>query len=94
MLRIELFQLMFYKKFNFSQIWKSRDVLFSLTPTPSKLAESEYTNIRSYFGLNAVNQERTQSTGIKIMFNEDRAQTIREMENALQSPDPVQSLEN
>jgi hypothetical protein len=28
------------------------------------------------------------------MFNEDRAQTIREMENALQSPDPVQSLEN
>ena len=34
------------------------------------------------------------SEGIKIMFNEDRAQTIREMENALQSPDPVQSIDN
>jgi hypothetical protein len=28
------------------------------------------------------------------MFNEDRKQTIREIENALQSSDPVQSIEN
>jgi hypothetical protein len=34
------------------------------------------------------------SEGIKIMFNEDREQTIREIENALQSSDPVQSIEN
>jgi hypothetical protein len=34
------------------------------------------------------------SEGIKIMFNEDRKQTIREIENALQSSDPVQSIEN
>jgi hypothetical protein len=32
--------------------------------------------------------------GIKVMFNEDRKQTIREIENALQSSDPVQSIEN
>jgi hypothetical protein len=43
MFRIQLVQLMFYKKFNFSQIWKSPDVFFSLTP--SKLAESEYTEL-------------------------------------------------
>jgi hypothetical protein len=34
------------------------------------------------------------SKGIKDMFNEDSAQTIREIENALQSSDPVQSIEN
>jgi hypothetical protein len=28
------------------------------------------------------------------MFNEDREQTIREIENALQSSDTVQSIEN
>jgi hypothetical protein len=33
------------------------------------------------------------SEGIRIMFNEDRAQqAIREMENALQSPDPFKEL--
>jgi hypothetical protein len=34
------------------------------------------------------------SKGIKIMFNEDNAQAIREIENALQSLDLVQSIEN
>jgi hypothetical protein len=34
------------------------------------------------------------SKGIKIMFNEDREQTIREIENAIQSSDMVQSIEN
>jgi hypothetical protein len=34
------------------------------------------------------------SEGIKDMFNNDSAQTIRELENALQSLDPVQSIEN
>jgi hypothetical protein len=34
------------------------------------------------------------SKGITIMFNEDREQTIREMENSLQSLDPCQSIEN
>ncbi|EFX83209.1 hypothetical protein DAPPUDRAFT_315943 [Daphnia pulex] len=37
---------------------------------------------------------RKASEGIKIMFNEDREQTIREIENALQSSDTVQSIEN
>jgi hypothetical protein len=34
------------------------------------------------------------SAGIQIMFIEDREQTIREMENAIQSSDTVQSIEN
>ncbi|EFX65572.1 hypothetical protein DAPPUDRAFT_333072 [Daphnia pulex] len=32
------------------------------------------------------------SQGIQTMYIEDRAQTIREMENALQSPDPYKEL--
>jgi hypothetical protein len=37
---------------------------------------------------------RKASRVIQIMFNEDRAQTNREMENALQSPDQGQSIQN
>jgi hypothetical protein len=34
------------------------------------------------------------SDGIEVMFNVDREQTIREIENELQSPDPGQSIQN
>jgi hypothetical protein len=34
------------------------------------------------------------SEGIKVISKKDSEQTIRELENELQSPDPVQSIQN
>jgi hypothetical protein len=52
---------------------------------PAKMEEAQQELIESC---------KKASEGIKVMFNEDRKQTIREIENALQSSDPVQSIEN